>query len=311
MNKVKLAQGVIALVASAGMFGFMTTTASANSQYSAARSNSVRLVWRTSMKRHAYTATQGARYSKHLGIRYSNNDVTPTVTWYTNAHEKLYKKFKGHSAIYYHVKNADGTLQGWIWRGYLKKVNATVSTTTSTTGKNSSIATNYDTMAKKAILNMGGGAKPDTQTMQMAKSILNQILNSNVHFLTQAEVYPNSPEAAKDNDVVLGDLTADNLNTTSEKYMFNLLKSYGIDGAGYGTTKADARFLMLNNMNVNDTLHTYFDANTDFYGQQGLTRKNFFEQAKIGVAVAKGTEGRTAMFAIFRYPNKYDKLVAD
>ena len=129
MKNLKWVQGIITLVVSVGMIGLTGVTASANSQYSAARSNSVRLVWRTSMKRHAYTATKGARYSKHLGIRYSNNDVTPTVTWYTDAHEKLYNKYKGHSAIYYHVKSADGTLQGWIWRGYLKAAKQGVKTT--------------------------------------------------------------------------------------------------------------------------------------------------------------------------------------
>jgi len=116
----KIIQMAAILGVGVGVFGLSGVTASANSQYSAKRSNSVRLVWRKSMKRHAFTATQGARYSKHLGIRYSNNDVTPSVTWYTDAHEKLYKKYKGHNAIYYHVKSADGTLQGWIWRGYLK-----------------------------------------------------------------------------------------------------------------------------------------------------------------------------------------------
>ncbi|KID43722.1 hypothetical protein [Levilactobacillus brevis] len=126
----KMMQLATVLGVSVGIFGLASVTASANSQYSAKRSNSVRLVWRTSMKRHAYTATHGARYSKHLGIRYSNNDVTSTVTWYTDAHEKLYKKYKGHNAIYYHVKSADGTLQGWIWRGYLKSVKQGASTNT-------------------------------------------------------------------------------------------------------------------------------------------------------------------------------------
>ncbi|MCH5464907.1 hypothetical protein [Levilactobacillus tujiorum] len=116
----KIIQVATILVVGVGALGLTGVTASANSQYSAKRSKSVRLVWRKSMKRHAFTANKGARYSRHLGIRYSNNDVTPSVIWYTDAHEKLYKKNKGHNAIYYHVKSADGTLQGWIWRGYLK-----------------------------------------------------------------------------------------------------------------------------------------------------------------------------------------------
>ncbi|WP_203641405.1 hypothetical protein [Levilactobacillus andaensis] len=97
----------------------------ANSQYSARRSQSVRLIWRQRMGRHTLKATQGARYSRHLGIRYSNNDVTPTVTWVTDAHEKLYEKDRGKAAIYYHVRSEDGTLSGWIWRGYLRPAQRT------------------------------------------------------------------------------------------------------------------------------------------------------------------------------------------
>jgi len=307
MNKVKLAQGVIALVASAGMFGFMTTTASANSQYSAARSNSVKLVWRKSMKQHMYTATKGARYSKHLGIRYSNNDVTPTVTWYTDAHEKLYKKYKGHSAIYYHVKSADGTLQGWIWRGYLRKV---VSTNTTTTNSKTLTAMSYDTIAKNAIINLGSGAKPDAQSMQIAKNILNQLLSSKVHFRTQAEVFPNVPEKSNDRDIVLRDPSADS-STPSAKLMFNLLKENRINGSGFGVGKASTTLLIQNKINVGDTLHSYFDPSSDFYGQQGLTRKNFFTDVKIGVAVTKTADGRMAVLAVFQYPDKYTKLTSD
>ncbi|WP_225353287.1 hypothetical protein [Secundilactobacillus paracollinoides] len=94
--------------------------APSTSSYSASRSNSVKLVWRASMKKHAYHTTAGARYSKHLGIRYDYNKNLPNVTWYTNQHEKLYRKSKGDYIIYYHVNTADGKHGGWIWRGYLK-----------------------------------------------------------------------------------------------------------------------------------------------------------------------------------------------
>lgn len=90
-------------------------------QYSASRSKSVKLVWRNSMGRHAYKTTDGARYSKHLGYRYGFNSDMPDVTWYTDAHEKLYKKATGKYYIYYHVKSADGQHGGWVWRGYLNK----------------------------------------------------------------------------------------------------------------------------------------------------------------------------------------------
>lgn len=97
------------------------------------------------MGRHAYTATQGARYSKHLGVRYSANQATANVTWYTDAHEKLYEKGKYKSAIYYHVTSADGTLQGWIWRGYLKAGSGSATTTTTTTPTTTSTSSSRTT----------------------------------------------------------------------------------------------------------------------------------------------------------------------
>ncbi|WP_258115318.1 hypothetical protein [Levilactobacillus yiduensis] len=98
-------------------FGGIVTASASN--YSARRANSVRLVWRHHMGRHAYHTVKGARYSKHLGVKYSTNDDLPDVTWYTEAHEKLYNKKKHTAAIYYHVKSGDGQHGGWIWRGYL------------------------------------------------------------------------------------------------------------------------------------------------------------------------------------------------
>ncbi|GEO68219.1 hypothetical protein [Levilactobacillus acidifarinae] len=181
----KVVKSVLALMAGVGMLGTTTVVASANSQYSAARSNSVKLVWRKSMGRHALTATQGARYSQHLGIRYSNNDVTESVTWYTDAHEKLYRKAKGSSAIYYHVKSADGTLQGWIWRGYLKPAtNKTTNSTASNTGTTKTnqssqpTSTVNDPHAVQAIKGLGHGAKPDPQLMVAAKGFLHDALQA-------------------------------------------------------------------------------------------------------------------------------------
>ena len=306
----KIYQGIVATGICFGMLGVVNGTASANSQYSAKRANSVRLVWRTNMKRHAYTATQGARYSKHLGIRYSNNDVTPTVTWYTDAHEKLYKKYQGHSTTYYHVRSADGTLQGWIWRGYLKRITSTTKPTIGSV-ENNGTKTDYDSIARNAVRSLGGNAQLDTDSTQLAKEILQQALNSEVHFTTQAEAYPNNPEKANDKDVSISNLTADNVETVSDKYLLNLMKTHGIDGAGYGANKADNAFVIGNNLDVANILAAYFGPSSDYYGQQGLTEKNFFSQVKIGVAVSKTNDGRTAMFAIFRYPNKYAKLVAE
>ncbi|KRN02264.1 hypothetical protein FD13_GL002138 [Levilactobacillus senmaizukei DSM 21775 = NBRC 103853] len=56
----KIVQARLILGVGAGRVGVTSITASANSQYSAKRTKSVRLVWRKSMKRHAMTATKGA-----------------------------------------------------------------------------------------------------------------------------------------------------------------------------------------------------------------------------------------------------------
>ncbi|WP_225419765.1 hypothetical protein [Levilactobacillus cerevisiae] len=111
-------KGVIVATAVLG-WGWSSSIVGKANNYSARRANSVRLVWRHSMGRHAYHTVKGARYSKHLGVKYSTNDDLPDVTWYTDAHEKLYNKAKRTSAIYYHVKSGDGQHGGWIWRGYL------------------------------------------------------------------------------------------------------------------------------------------------------------------------------------------------
>ncbi|GHP13679.1 hypothetical protein YK48G_11040 [Lentilactobacillus fungorum] len=100
----------------------------------AASSNDVKLIWRHAMGRHAYTATTGARYSEHLGTRYGFNTQTAKVTWYTTAHEKLYFKDSHTYAIYYHVTNADQSLQGWIWNGYLKPATTSGTATNSSNG---------------------------------------------------------------------------------------------------------------------------------------------------------------------------------
>ena len=306
----RVMQAIMTVGVVAGAWGTTSVSASANSQYSAARSHSVKLVWRKSMKRHTYTATKGARYSKHLGIRYSNNDVTPTVAWYTDAHEKLYRKNKGNSAIYYHVKSADGTLQGWIWRGYLTKAVSTNAATTPTPTTTQTPST-YEAMAKKAILSMGMGAKPDAKTMQLAKTILNDVLESNVHFSSESELFPNTEK--NNQNVYLGDLTDNqgfnNITSPGAQFLFNLLKQNGIENMGYGTNKARTYLHIGNKVDMAEDLSSIFTPHSDIWGQQGVTKKNYFVEAKIGAAITRTSDGRMATFAIARFPDKYAKLV--
>ncbi|WP_203639130.1 hypothetical protein [Levilactobacillus wangkuiensis] len=116
---------VLGIVVGTMMSGTTATAAALpmGAHYSQQRANSVKLVWRRSMTRKAYHPTEvaGARYSKHLGIRYQATlDTLTHYTFFTDAHEKVRVKATGKSRIYYHVKTSDGLFGGWVWRGYLK-----------------------------------------------------------------------------------------------------------------------------------------------------------------------------------------------
>lgn len=303
----KIIKSALALMTGASVFCLSNVAASANSQYSATRSNSVKLVWRKSMGRHALTATQGARYSKHLGIRYSNNDVTESVIWYTDAHEKLYRKAKGSSAIYYHVKSADGTLQGWIWRGYLKRGNIAAPTTSSSKGNNS---TNNMTNDEKVILSLGHGAKPDAASMTLAKKVLSQVTSGQYKFRTMAEINSADSNFKNDNSVVRNAIDTKNPTSSDEKQWAKFMTANGIGTYGMGSGKAKTTLLIENNLfsKIKPTLSALYSPSTEYYGQQGLNTNNFFSDVKIGLATGTMNNGQQAMFAIFSYPDKYSKL---
>lgn len=300
----KIVKSGLALIAGASVLGFGSVFTSANSQYSAVRSHSVKLVWRKSMRRHALTATQGARYSKHLGIRYSNNDVTESVTWYTDAHEKLYRKAKGNSAIYYHVKSADGTLQGWIWRGYLKSIVSN----SSITANNTRLKSVGDVRSIQAIKALGHGAKPDPSSMILAKSVLEQATSGQYSFETIGQLNRANPNMRNSNTIALFGIKTDNPTNSSEKQWANLMSKNGIGNFGMGVGLAQTGLLIENKLDTVNRLTGYYEPSTEYYGQQGLTSKNFFSNVKIGVATADLKNGQQAMFTIFRYPDKYSKL---
>lgn len=275
--------------------------ASANSQYSAKRSNTVRLVWRRSMHAHTYTATRGARYSKHLGIRYSFNDVTTGVTWTTIGHEKLYNKSKGTSAIYYHVKSTDGTLGGWIWRGYLTSTSATTTTATTTTATTTqSTKAETDPLATTLVKSLVGGAKADPTTMAQAKQVLTQMVSSKYHFSRNMNNTPGWWNGA------LTEWTG-----TSDKEQFKqlLADNHLVYGFGYDKTISTAvigtKDQVLNSLDW----ETWVEDNMfDGSGTYGVTESNFYVPAKIGVATTKLADGRYAMFSIIRLPAKYHDI---
>ena len=301
----KVIKGTLALITGAGMLGLSGVTASANSQYSATRSRSVKLVWRKSMHRHALTATQGARYSKHLGLRYGQNAVTASVTWYTDAHEKLYRKAQGRSAIYYHVKNADGTLQGWIWRGYLKS--ATGATTPDSKGNPSASQPTND---EQVVLSLGHGAKPNAAAMALAKRVLAQVTSGQYKFQTMAEIDFANSNFKNDDSVVRDGIDTRNPTTAETKQWAKFMSANGIGTFGMGPGKAQTTLLIEDHLfsEIKPTFSAFYSPSTEYYGQQGLNAKNFYSEVKIGLATGTMPNGQQAMFAIFEYPAKYSKL---
>ncbi len=176
--KQKLIKSLAVGLASIGMLFTYQSTAFATSQYSAKRSHEVKLIWRKSMGRHAFLAPTGARFSKHLGTRYGYNTETADVTWYTDAHEKLYLKNLNMYSIYYHVTNADQSLQGWIWKGYMKPAPVAADGASTSSNDNSSNTTNSDSSTattkfdadsfNKQIIQLFPGLIEDTKLDQLA-----------------------------------------------------------------------------------------------------------------------------------------------
>lgn len=305
----KIAKSVLALIAGVGVLGFSNVVASANSQYSAARSNSVKLVWRKSMGRHALTATQGARYSKHLGIRYSNNDVTESVTWYTDAHEKLYRKAKGNSAIYYHVQSADGTLQGWIWRGYLKEATKTSTSSnaesTNTNQSSQQTPTVNDPHAVQAIEGLGHGAKPDPQLMVAAKGFLKDMLsNAQMKSKLASGTFAIGGTYGKR---ITGGTSAD-----QTLYKNSLINNSISTEIGDGPDKAESDLTPYetpdSGYNWADSLKGSWGYLSDWDYQAGTNPKTYFSSVRIGCATQKVANNLYVEFAVFVTPTKYGTI---
>ncbi|MFD1124114.1 hypothetical protein ACFQ22_01890 [Lentilactobacillus raoultii] len=165
--KHQLIKGLaVALAGIATLFSTQSTT-SAASQYSAKRSREVKLIWRKAMGRHAFTAPTGARFSKHLGTRYGYNTETANVTWYTDAHEKLYLKNLNMYSIYYHVTNSDQSLQGWIWKGYLKPA-TNDNSGTNPNNSNDGTSNNGSTSSSGSSTNSTSSSVPNSTSQELA-----------------------------------------------------------------------------------------------------------------------------------------------
>lgn len=280
------------------------------SNYSASRANSVRLVWRHHMGRHAYHTVKGARYSKHLGVKYASNDDLPEMTWYTDAHEKLYNKAKRTSAIYYHVKSDDGQHGGWIWRGYLTA--GVVKRSTESSG--SSTLNSDENLAEQMIQRLGHGAHPDPQSMDKANSVLKLSLNGQYKFLSNQELFPTSVSAQSktENYTIVRNFNvkkiANHMANRNEIAFYNLLSSSKISMDDRSFTGG---YYIQSKMDTLNILRANYEASPEFFGKKGLTSANYFIPVKIGVAVKNIEAGRYAAFVMLHYPEKYWDLHVD
>lgn len=291
--------------------GFLENSALA-SNYSARRANSVKLVWRHKMGRHAYHTSRGARYSQHLGVKYSNNNDLPNVTWYTDAHEKLYNKTKHTSAIYYHVKSGDGRHGGWIWRGYLKVGMVNKANQVGSNGSGSLPADSTEGIAKKMIRNLGSGAHPDPHTMVKAEEILERSLNGKYKFLTLHELRPNNTYGIERDYVIIQNFNLKSgVHYLADKNQVTYLRLLMDSHVAKQDRSFEGGYYIENLADTMNLLRMYQAPHADFFGKKGLTRDNYFDDVKIGVAVAKLTKGKYATSVIFHYPEKFWNLVVD
>lgn len=183
MNQFHKLMTIIA-VFSGGVIGLSSLTSAQASTYSAKHNRSVQVVWRKSMKRHAYHGTAGYLYSQHLGKRYQALKKFPHTTWYTTKHEKLLVKKTRKTRIYYQVKSANGKHTGWVLRRDLKKGPAkrTSQGSSQVDGKQSfnAATVNQDFIAQ---LNRARTAKGLTP-LQMNQQIQTQVSNVRITQIT-------------------------------------------------------------------------------------------------------------------------------
>ena len=106
---------IIALFA--GLF-----TAFGVSTPAAAKSKGAKVISSRSISKKPYHAVSGYLYtSTSLTKKAHNADNYPFTLFYTYKSDTV-RKANGNKAVYYYVKNANGKVKGWIWRGHLVRV---------------------------------------------------------------------------------------------------------------------------------------------------------------------------------------------
>ncbi|KRM75793.1 hypothetical protein [Secundilactobacillus collinoides] len=111
---------LVALLATVLMLVTITTQVEA-------KTKSATIVSTRTLTKTPYHATSGYLYtSAHLTKKAHNADNYPLTTFYATKSDTV-RKANGNKAVYYYVKNGNGKVKGWIWRGHLVRIIDTTS----------------------------------------------------------------------------------------------------------------------------------------------------------------------------------------
>lgn len=84
-----------------------------------AKSKSAKVLSSRTLSKKSYHAVSGYLYtSAHLTKKAHNADNYPMTVFYTYKSDTV-RKANGNKAVYYYVRNSNGKVKGWIWRGHL------------------------------------------------------------------------------------------------------------------------------------------------------------------------------------------------
>ncbi|GAA3621848.1 hypothetical protein [Secundilactobacillus similis] len=101
------------------LLGVFAIFATATAPTTASAKATTKVLSSKTMTKTAYRAVTGYMYTTaKLTKKAHNADNYPLTTFYTYKTATV-RKANGNKAVYYYVKNGNGKVKGWIWRGHL------------------------------------------------------------------------------------------------------------------------------------------------------------------------------------------------
>lgn len=101
------------------LLGVIAIFATATTPTPASAKATTKVLSSKAMTKTAYRAVTGYMYTTaKLTKKAHNADNYPLTTFYTYKTATV-RKTNGNKAVYYYVKNGNGKVKGWIWRGHL------------------------------------------------------------------------------------------------------------------------------------------------------------------------------------------------